>query len=92
MDELEHFHCMTYQERESLKSFAAKEECLSETLLMVAQWMRQPQDVSFSGYAANWAEANRSRSIEPMLKQWPLIGARFIADNTSEWGSAVTEA
>ena len=92
MDETEQFRSMKYEERETLKSFAQRRECLADTLVMIAHWMRQTQDVTFAGYAANWAEANRSRNIEPMRKQWPLSGPRFIADNTSEWGSALPEA
>lgn len=85
-------HSMTYEEREALKSFARAGECLTDTLIMIAHWMRQTQDVTFSGYAANWAEANRSMNIEAMRKQWPLTGPRFIADNLSDWGSALPES
>ena len=83
---------MTYEERESLKAFAARGECLAATLLMISHWMRQPHEVTFAGYAANWSEAHKSLSLDPMRKQWPLAGARFIAENSSEWGSALPGA
>lgn len=89
MDEIDSFHSMTYAERESLKDFARRGECLDEALIMIAHWMRESQDVSFTGYASNWAEARRTESNEPMRKQWPLRGARFIADGSTEWGSAI---
>ena len=92
MDEIEHHQSMTYEERESLKAFAAKGECLGDALIMIAHWMRQSQEVTFTGFAANWCEASRARLIEPMRKQWPLAGARFIADNSSEWGSSLSGA
>lgn len=80
---------MTYDEREGLKRFAQNGKCLADTLVMIAHWMRQVQDVTFTGYASNWSEANRDRNIGAMRAQWPLTGPRFIADNTSEWGSAL---
>jgi hypothetical protein len=83
---------MTYEEREQLKEFARRGENLEQTLFMIAHWMRCTQDVSFSGFAANWATANRSEAVSAILRQWPLVGDRFIADNSSEWGSAKKEA
>jgi hypothetical protein len=80
---------MTYVERESLKTFASRGECVADVLIMIAHWMREPHDVTFTGYASNWAEANRGRGVEPIRKQWPLSGPRSIADGSSEWGSAV---
>lgn len=92
MDEIEFTHSMTYAEREALKRFADQGECLAEALIMIAHWMRQPQDVSFTGYAENWIEANRRlRSIDAMRKVWPFQGLRFIKDGSSEWGSAIPE-
>ena len=92
MDEIEYPQSMTYKERESLKVFAGKGQCLAEALTMIAHWMRQSQEVTFTGFAANWCEANRLRLIDPMREHWPHTGTRFIADNTSEWGSALPEA
>ena len=90
MDEIEITHSMTYAEREGLKVFAVQGECLADTLIMITHWMRQTLDVSFAGYASNWIEANRRlRPIEGMRKAWPFEGARFIADGSSEWGSAI---
>lgn len=92
MDEIGHPHSMTYIERENLKTFASNGKCLAETMIMIAHWMRQTQDVTFSGYAANWVEANmKGRSIEPMQTNWPLTSQRFIADGSSEWGSAIPQ-
>lgn len=89
MDEEEYFHTMTYAEREGLKAFAARGECLAETLLMIAHWMPHSQDVTFSGYASNWAEANRNQNVGAMRKQWQFTGPRFIADDSSDWGGAL---
>ena len=89
MDEADAFHSMTYAERENLKRFAERGECLADALVMIAHWMRQSQDVTFTGYASNWAEANRARDIEAIRAQWPLTGSRFIADDRSDWGSTV---
>jgi len=92
MDESETTHSMSYAEREALKQFADRGECLADTLLMITHWMRQTQDVSFTGYASNWSEANRlTRKIEEMRNAWPLHGPRFIANGSSEWGSAVQD-
>jgi|CXWL01.1.fsa_nt_gi hypothetical protein len=89
MDESESFHAMTYAEREELKHFALRGECLADTLLMITHWMRQTQDITFTGYASNWAAANRDRGIEAMRRQWPLAGQQLIADRSSEWGSSL---
>ena len=87
-------HSMTYAEREKLKSFAAAGNSLPAMLLAIAHWMREGMDVSFSGYIANWAEANRDQvwEVEAIREQWPLSGPRFIADNSSTWGSAIPDA
>jgi hypothetical protein len=90
MDEIEQYHSMTYAEREALKSFAQRGECLSEVIVAIAHWMREAQDVTLTGYISNWAEANQSQKTAPMRKQWPLSGPRMIADGSSEWGSAVS--
>lgn len=92
MEKIECPQSMTYEERESLKEFAGKGQCLAEALTMIAHWMRQSQGVTFTDFAANWCEANRFRLIDPMREHWPHTGDRFIADNTSEWGSALPEA
>lgn len=87
-------HSMTYAEREKLKRFAARGECLHAMLLAIAHWMREDMDVSFSGYVANWAEANKSigPEISAILEHWPLVGDRFIANGSSRWGSAIPDA
>lgn len=87
-------HSMTYAEREKLKSFASEGKCLPAMLVAVAHWMREGMDVSFSGFVANWAEANRDGGweVEAIRKHWPHTGARFIADNSSTWGSAIPDA
>lgn len=89
MDEVESSHSMSYVEREDLKTFAASGRELKQVLIMISHWMRVTQDVTFSGFAANWAVANQSLGTEAIQEKWPLRGARFIADGSSEWGSAV---
>jgi hypothetical protein len=78
---------MTHAEREELKSFASRGECLGAMLRAIAHWMRQGVNVSFSDYVANWAEANRDREfdVEAIRKRWPHSGPRFIADEGSDW-------
>lgn len=82
-------HSMTYEERESLKAFARKGVGLDQALIMITHWMRSAQDVTFSGYAGNWAAANEQDPQGPLKAHWPLSGSRMIADGSSEWGSAV---
>jgi len=89
-EELLQYHSMTYTEREALKTFAKRGECLSEVLVAIAHWMREPQDVTFTGYISNWAEANQREEGDPIMMQWPLNGPRLIAKGSSEWGSAVS--
>lgn len=80
-------HVMTYEERESLKAYARTGVGLDQALLMIAHWMRVAQDVTFSGYAGNWAVANEPDPNGPLKAHWPLNGRRMIADGSSEWGS-----
>lgn len=76
---------MTYDEREALKDFAREEENLKEALIMIAHWMRQESQIEFSEYAANWAAAHQESEVSAIGKKWPLVGARKIADNGSDW-------
>lgn len=78
---------MTHTEREALKSFASRGECLNAMLKAIAHWMRQEPYVSFSDYVSNWAEANRNQQfdVEAIRKQWPHSGPRFIATGFSDW-------
>lgn len=85
-------HSMTYAEREHLKKFATEGKSLATIILGFSHWMREDMDVSFSGYISNWAVANQHLDVEPILAQWPLIGPRLIADNSSIWGSALPDA
>ena len=87
IDEAAPPHLMTYLEREALKAFARNGHSLDQALLMIAHWMRTGQDVTFSGYAANWAVANESDPRGPLKAKWPLTAPRMIADGSSEWGS-----
>lgn len=80
------FH-MTYEEREHLKVFADQDESLAEVIFMIAHWMRQPEAVPFSNYAANWAAAHTSSDVAAMRQHWPLTGPRMIANGQSGWGS-----
>ncbi|RQP21802.1 hypothetical protein [Piscinibacter terrae] len=89
MDDDEQKHSMTYQEREQLKQFARKGQNLEQTLIMISHWMSCGHDVTFSGYAANWAAANSRDDVGAIRQQWPLTGPRMIADDRTEWGSAV---
>lgn len=82
-------HSMTYAEREMLKTFATEGKELAPMLLAVSHWMREDMDVSFSGYISNWADANQHLDVELIRAKWPLIGPRFISDNSSIWGSAL---
>ena len=92
MDEAEAPHSMTYAEREKLKQFARQGKCLEQTLIMISHWMRCAPDVTFSGYASNWAASQAGEAVSAMREQWPLIGPRMIADGSSEWGSAIKKA
>lgn len=87
LDEQPSPHVMTYKERESLKQFARNGLGLDQALLMIAHWMRVDQDITFSGYAANWAIANEVDPMGPLKIQWPHSGIRMIADGKSDWGS-----
>ena len=89
MDELELAHSMTFAEREQLKQFARSGRNLEQALVMICHWMRCAADVTFSGYAANWAVAKTTEEVGAIRDQWPLQGPRMIADNSTEWGSAV---
>lgn len=80
-------HVMTFAERESLKDFARSGRSLDQALIMIAHWMRCNIDVTFAGYAANWAEANQTDDVSALRQHWPLSGPRMIADNSSDWGS-----
>lgn len=85
-------HVMTYDEREALKQFARRGQNLEQTLIMLAHWMRCDIDVSFSGYAANWAAANTREDVSAMREQWPLTTPRMIADDSTSWGSFLSKA
>jgi hypothetical protein len=78
---------MSHAEREELKSFASRGECLKAMLTAIVHWMRQTPYVSFSDYVSNWAEANRNQpfDVEALRKQWPHSGPRFIATGFSDW-------
>lgn len=89
MEEKESLHSMTYKEREQLKQFARRGKCLEQALVMIAHWMRCSQDVTFSGYASNWAAAQTQEDVSAIREQWPLTGPRMIANDRTEWGSAV---
>ena len=80
---------MSYAERETLKAFARRGVELQNTLIMISHWMASAADVTFTGYASNWAAANTPDG-SAMRAQWPLNGPRMIANNTSEWGSAIS--
>jgi hypothetical protein len=80
-------HVMTLPEREVLKEFARKGMNLEQIIIMIAHWMSCNIDVTFSGYAANWAVANTMEDVTAIRKQWPLSGPRMIADNMTSWGS-----
>lgn len=84
MSESNPHHSMSYQEREELKAFAYRGEDLAKALIMIAHWMRQAQNVTFTKYAANWAAAN-PEGTSAIREQWPLTEKRFIADNESDW-------
>ena len=89
MDELEVAHSMSFAEREKLKQFARGGRNLEQALIMISHWMRTDVDVTFSGYAANWAAANTREDVSAIREHWPLQGPRMIADNLTAWGSAV---
>lgn len=78
-------HAMTYDEREALKAFARSNENLMETIVMIAHWMRQDIEISFSNYAANWAIGHQETDVKVMRRQWPLNGKRHIKDGGSDW-------
>ncbi len=78
---------MTYSEREKLKRFADKEQCLHEVITMIAHWMRQRKRIPFELYAANWSAAEQRKDVGVMRECWPLTGERMIADNCSDWES-----
>lgn len=80
-------HCMTYSEREQLKAFARRGECLSDLLIAIAHWMRCEADVSFSKYVANWAVAHTQSDVSAIRSEWPLSSPRMIADGLTDWGS-----
>ena len=80
-------HSMTFKEREELKAFARKGLNISETLIMISHWMSCAIDVTFTGYASNWAAANLTDDVSAMRLQWPLTGPRWIANNSTAWGS-----
>ncbi len=65
-------HSMTFKEREELKAFARKGLNISETLIMISHWMSCAIDVTFTGYASNWAAANLTDDVSAMRLQWPL--------------------
>lgn len=80
-------HSMTLAERETLKRFAREGKNLEQTIIMISHWMGCQVDVSFSGYAANWAVANTVEDVSAMRACWPLTEGRMIADNSTAWGS-----
>lgn len=80
-------HVMTKGEREELKQFARRGENLEQLIIIISHWMSCAMDVSFSGYAAQWAAANTKEDISALRKQWPLQSPRMIADNSTAWGS-----
>lgn len=80
-------HCMTYEERESLKQFARAGKGLPDALIMIAHWMRCQHDVSFTAYASNWAVAQNGEGVSAIRDQWPLRDSRMIADGETTWGS-----
>ncbi len=80
-------HVMFYQEREELKKFARNGENLEQILIIISHWMSCAMDVSFSGYAAQWAAANTKEDVSAIRKQWPLTLPRMIADDSTAWGS-----
>ncbi len=70
MEEPESLHSMTHQEREQLKQVARRGKCLEQALVMISHWMRCSHDVTFSGYASNWAAA---QLLEDVIKPFPLL-------------------
>lgn len=80
-------HVMSLKERETLKEFARRGENLEQIVIIIAHWMSCAMDVSFSGYAAQWAAANTKDDLSALRKQWPLESPRMIADNSTAWGS-----
>lgn len=87
---------MTYQEREQLKTFADKcassgdIQSLQNTLILIAHWMRQGQEISFTEYASNWTAAQAGRedgnqSTREMMSEWPLTGEQKIAPGYSDY-------
>jgi len=80
---------MSYDQREALKEFALRGENLKKTLMMLSHWMSSGVDVTFSGYASNWAAANCVDDVAAIRRQWPLNGPRMITDNLKAWGSAI---
>lgn len=89
MEKTDPTHSMSFAECESLKDFARKSKNLKETLIMISNWMACGFDVTFTGYAANWAAANLTDDVSAMRHQWPLQGPRMIADNLTGWGSTI---
>ena len=84
-------HSMSYADREQLKEFARRGRNLEQTLIMISHWMSSGTDVTFPDYAANWAAANTREDVGAMRDQWPLVGPRMIAENRTEWGSAIRD-
>lgn len=87
---------MTYQERESLKTFTDRcalqsdTQSLQMTLRMLAHWMRQPSETGFTDYAAHWTAAQAGRddgnhSTGAMAYQWPLRSGLKIKQGYSEY-------
>lgn len=89
MDEELIEHAMTYAEREALKDFARRGTNLEQMLVLVSNWMACGVDVTFSGYASHWAAARTGEDTAAIRAKWPLKGPRMIADNRSDWGSAI---
>ncbi len=89
MEDQEFQHSMTYKEREQLKKFARQGLCLDQALIMISHWMGCGHDVTFSGYASNWAVAQAHEDVQAIRDQWPLNEPRMIADGRTEWGSAI---
>jgi hypothetical protein len=75
---------MSYEEREALKqlagdlSYAGKTHDLKELITMIAHWMRCSLNVTFSDYAANWADVQTQEGVEAIRQKWPLNSAATV--------------
>lgn len=87
---------MTYQERESLKTFTDRcalqgdTQSLQMTLRMLTHWMRQASQIEFTEYATHWTAAQAQRddgnhSTGAMAYQWPLRSELKIKLGYSEY-------